>query len=349
MAHTEKYDCRKTTRKPAKRLELLLPVSRGLALFLGGFSLLNILGDLRFPGFDANHWWIDFRPADTVAVRVFLCIVSTFLLVYSLRPKPSAWRRKITSGLVAILLVITIWNILNFHILLYKRTIKAGFPVAFSLLVSIALAIILIALARRPKSLYGSKALSSRIVFTTTLLICLVGFPLAQMFCFGKTDYRRRSDAIVVFGARVYADGRLSDALADRVRTGCGLYLDGLANRLIFSGGPGDGDIHETESMRKMATGLGVPRDAILLDRDGVNTQTTVANTCEIFDRLGIKRVIAVSHFYHLPRIKMSYQRRQWEVYTVPAKESYLLTQMPKYILRELAALWVYYLRPIMP
>jgi len=349
LSHTVKYDCRKTTRKPAKRLELLLPVSRGLALFLGGFSLLNILGELRFPGFDANHWWIDFRPADTMVVRIFLCIVSVFLLAYSLRPKLSAWRRKITAGLVAILLVITVWNILNFHILLYKRTIKAGFPVAFSLLVSIALAIVLIALARRPKSLYGSKALSSRIVFTATLLICLVGFPLGQMFCFGKTDYRRRSDAIVVFGARVYADGRLSDALADRVRTGCGLYLDGLANRLIFSGGPGDGDIHETESMRTMAIGLGVPRDAILLDKDGVNTQATVTNTCEIFDRLGIKRVIAVSHFYHLPRIKMSYQRRRWEVYTVPAKESYLLTQMPKYILRELAALWVYYLRPIVP
>lgn len=347
MTHNEQNDRYKPTRKWAKRLELVLPVSRGLSLFIGGFSLLNLLGEMRFPGFDANHWWIDFRPLDTVAVQVFLCVVSIFLLAYSLHPKMSAWRYKVTSTLTAILLGITTWNILNFHILLYRGTIKAGFPVAFSLIVSIALLIILIALALPKVSLYDNKHLSSKIAFVSTLFVCLVGFPLGQMFCFGKTDYRRRADAIVVFGARVYADGRPSDALADRIRTGCGLYLDGLADRLIFSGGPGDGDINEAESMRKMAVELGVPKEAILLDTEGVNTKATVKNTAEIFDRLDIKRVLAVSHFYHLPRIKMSYQRRRWEVYTVPAKETYLLTQMPKYILREVVALWLYYLRPI--
>lgn len=35
-------------------------IARGLALFLGGFGLLNLLGELRPPGFDANVWR---RPA----------------------------------------------------------------------------------------------------------------------------------------------------------------------------------------------------------------------------------------------------------------------------------------------
>ena len=167
------------------------------------------------------------------------------------------------------------------------------------------------------------------------------------MFCFGKTDYRRRADAIVVFGARVYEDGRLSDALADRVRTGCKLYQDGLAGIIVFSGGPGDGRVHETEAMFRAAIELGVPEQAILLDPDGLNTQATVENTCLMFEQLGIRRVLAVSHFYHLPRIKMSYQRKHWEVCTVPAEESYILTDMPMYICREIAALWSYYLRPL--
>ena len=34
-------------------------------------------------------------------------------------------------------------------------------------------------------------------------------------------------------------------------------------------------------------------------------------------------------------------------VFTVPAKESYLLRQMPYNMAREVAALWVYYLRPL--
>jgi len=331
------------------RRMLLLAFSRGLAVFIGGFSLLNILGEFRYPGFDSNHWWIDFRPVETFASRLFLAVVSISLVAYSIRPILSRWRRLLTLGLVGILLVTTVKNVVNFYVLLGRGTITAGFPVAFSLIVSTAITIVLVALVAEKGKLQGKKVLLTKIVFVATVAACLVGFPLGQMFCFGKTDYRRRADAIVVFGARVYADGRLSHALADRMRTGCQLYLEGLADRLILSGGPGDGDVHETEAMRRMAIELGVPEKTIVLDKEGVNTEATVKNTCQMFERLGIKRVIAVSHFYHLPRIKMTYQRRRWEVYTVPAKESYVLTEMPKYILREVAALWVYYLQPIMP
>jgi len=52
-------------------------------------------------------------------------------------------------------------------------------------------------------------------------LMLLAAFPLALMLFFGNTDYRRPADAVVVFGARVYASGKLSDALEDRIRTGC--------------------------------------------------------------------------------------------------------------------------------
>src|SRR5690349_16172496 len=36
--------------------------SRGVAAFLGGFTLLNLIGASIVPGFDANDWWIDPRP-----------------------------------------------------------------------------------------------------------------------------------------------------------------------------------------------------------------------------------------------------------------------------------------------
>ncbi|MEY2427479.1 MAG: hypothetical protein QOJ40_364, partial [Verrucomicrobiota bacterium] len=177
--------------------------------------------------------------------------------------------------------------------------------------------------------------------------LCLGVFPLAQMFCFGKTDYRRPADIAVVPGARVYSDGRASDALADRVRTACQLYHQGLTRKLLFSGGAGDGAIHETESMKRMAIKLGVREEDILVDEAGLNTQATVKNSEAIFSQLHASRVLVVSHFYHLPRIKMAYQRDGWDVYTVPAKESYFLRQMPYNMAREVAALWVYYLRPL--
>ena len=57
--------------------------------------------------------------------------------------------------------------------------------------------------------------------------------------------------------------------------------------------------------------------------------------------------MLAVSHFYHLPRIKLTYQREGIDVYTVPAKETYMLRQTPYSVAREVLALWVYYLRPL--
>ncbi|MHC4119455.1 MAG: YdcF family protein [Planctomycetota bacterium] len=322
-------------------------VARGLALFLGAFSLLNVLGDLLSPGFDANHWWIDLRPVRSPAADIFLAASAFFLLAYSIRPVLSAERRLLTYAFLGALLLIATCNAAVFYTLVIRRTIRSGFPLAFSVFVAAAIGTVLISLGERQKGRRRKTHPLSTVTSVVTVLVCLVGFPFAQMFCFGRTDYRRQADAIVVFGARVYASGRVSDALADRVRTGCELYLDGLAERIIFSGGPGDGDVHETQAMRTMGLKLGVPAEAIVLDENGINTRATVHNTCGMFDNIGIARVLAVSHFYHLPRIKMSYQRQGREVYTVPAKESYTLTAMPYFVGREIAALWVYYLRPL--
>jgi uncharacterized SAM-binding protein YcdF (DUF218 family) len=93
-----------------------------------------------------------------------------------------------------------------------------------------------------------------------------------------------------------------------------------------------------------MAVELGVPSEAILLDPLGLNTRATAEETSRMLERIGARNVMAVSHFYHLPRIKMAYHRLGWDVYTVPAEESYTLRAMPVYMLREIAGLWVYYL-----
>jgi uncharacterized SAM-binding protein YcdF (DUF218 family) len=55
--------------------------------------------------------------------------------------------------------------------------------------------------------------------------------------------------------------------------------------------------------------------------------------------------VLVVSHFYHLPRIKLAYERAGLEVYTVPAAQSAIVPQTPANVAREVPALWVYYLR----
>jgi vancomycin permeability regulator SanA len=342
------------------------PLPRGLALFLGAFSLLNTLGSVRLNRFDATLWWLDLRPLPPWAASALVLLSAAVLLAFGIRMPRSNWRHRLTTVCVAGLMTAATWNAIEFYVLLLRGTVDTHFPVPLSALLAAGLGLILkatleharpqtedtsaqthvLATLLRPETTANRHPLNDTLTIAAVVLGCTICFPLAQMLCFGKTDYRRPADAVVVLGARVYADGRLSDALADRVRTGCRLYLDGLARKLILSGGPGDGPVSEPQAMKRMAVECGVRPEDILLDERGVNTQATVRNTEVIFSELRASRILVVSHFYHLPRIKLAYQREGWEVYTVPAKESYLLRQMPYNMAREVAAFWAYYLRP---
>ena len=320
---------------------------RALSLFFGLFCLLNLVGEWLRPGFGGNVWWIDTRMLPARLSDLLLACGGTMLVMYAVKPRAGALRRWVTVVCVVALAFVALGNCVTFYRLRALGAIDPAVPVPLSLATLLTMVMVLRSI-RRTAGRHVRPERKWRLIATWAGAVAVaVAFSLAQMFFFGKTDYRRRADVAVVFGARVYADGRPSIPLADRVRTACGLYDQGLVSMLIFSGGPGDGEITEPEGMRRLAIRLGVPDEAIVLDPFGVNTDATVRHTGPLLVRLGARRVLAVSHFYHVPRIKMAYQRRGIEVRTVPAKESYVLRAMPYYMAREVAAMWAYYLRPL--
>jgi vancomycin permeability regulator SanA len=289
-------------------------------------------------------WWIDLRGLPAVVATALLLVSSILLVGFALSPPCAVWRRTLTIAFAGVLGIAALANSAEFYALLARGAVHAGIPIPLSLFICGALALILVAnwrapaVDRKPRSLIRVLAVAAA---------CAVCFPVAQMLFFGKTDYRRPADVAVVLGARVYADGRLSDALSDRVRTACQLYRTGLVRRLVMSGGPGDGTIDEPDAMKRAAIGEGVKAEDIWLDKAGVNTEATVRNTERLFQRWHATRILVVSHAYHLPRVKLAYQRDGWDVFTVPAKETYFLRQMPFNMAREVVALWFYYLRPL--
>ncbi|MBM4372150.1 MAG: YdcF family protein [Deltaproteobacteria bacterium] len=320
-----------------------ISAARAAALFLGGFTAVNLAGGLLEANFDQTIWWVDLRPLPRGAGIALVAVAAAGLLAWALRPAASAWRCRATLGLVATLGLFAAWDAVSFWRLLAAGALASRFPVPLSLAVGGILAGIAWAVLRarglppplRPGVLAG------------TLAALALGLPLAQMLCFGMTDYRRPADAIVVLGAAVRMDGTPSLALQDRVRTACALFHEGLAPRLLMSGGPGSGGHHEVDVMRALAIEEGIPPDAILLDPGGVNTGATAANLEEFAREEGWGKILAVSHFYHLPRIKMAVSRRGLRVFTVPAQETRVLAKLPYFLLREVAALWAYYLGPL--
>jgi uncharacterized SAM-binding protein YcdF (DUF218 family) len=309
-------------------------IARGLALFFGGFTVLNLAGDLRSSGAGANIWWIDLWPLPEPVALGLLIVLAAVLLAYAFAPRPRRVRRVLAVAVLTAGGVMAAGNAVSFYAALAQRRIHSAFPLPLSLLIAAVLVIIAVAHVRPAEG-------RGRWAIAVTFALCALLFPLLQISFFGLTDYRRPAELIVVLGARTYADGTLSSALADRVRTGCELYRQGLAPRLLFSGGPGDGAVDEPEAMRRYALRHGVPDEAILRDPHGLNTDATVRNTLALSPA---RRILVVSHFYHLPRIKMAFQRHGVEVYTVPAHTS-RPGAMPYNLVRETAAFWAYYLR----
>jgi vancomycin permeability regulator SanA len=315
--------------------------ARAFALFVALLTMMNLLGDVFWPGFDASLWWISFGILPPWLSKSLLGVFAVALLVFACR-RPVAGRRSLVAGASALTLALAAaMNVITFYHLLITGRITAGFPVPLSSFICVGM-LWVTREAWRPRT-ERRQLIAWRVV--AGCLGLFVMFPLAQMTCFGNTDYRRPADAVVVFGARAYKDGRLSDALEDRVRTACELYRSGLVRRIVMSGGPGDGTIHETEAMRRYAIQNGVRAEDVFVDELGLNTEATVRHTVPLFRQWHTGRVLAVSHFYHLPRIKLSYQRAGLEVCTVPARQKYFLSQIPYSMAREVAAFWTYYAR----
>lgn len=327
---------------------MLLAVARVFAGSLGFFAALNAALGLARPELDANRWWIDLYYLPETPARLALLGAGALLAAFALRPSAGRARRYATAGVAMLLAAAAGYNAADVWALAREARIELGAPLPFSVFVAAALVLLALAVlfakhlqpfAETPR--WRRWAAWPAGAFAAAALALL--FPLGLMWCFGKTDYRRRADAVVVFGARTYADGTASDALYDRVRTGCKLVTEGYAKRIVFSGGPGDGAVHETEAMKRLALKFGVPREAIVLDAEGLDTRATARNAARMLGELGCRRVLAVSHAYHLPRVKLAFARAGCEVYTVPARERCTLTLLPYYMARETAAFWYYW------
>lgn len=324
------------------RLISISMTARALALFIGLFTLMNLLGGALWPGFDGNIWWISFgHVLPAWLANSLLAVFAVSLVTFAFRKRLHVHLSRLVAAQAIAFALVALVNTIGFYRMLERGQFDARFPLPFSLAICAGLLVIARSAWSEPKE--DDRSRWWLVPVGAAGLFAL--FPLALMLFFGNTDYRCPADVAVVFGARIYADGRMSDALEDRIRTACELYRAGLVRRLILSGGRGEGPVTEADAMRGYALKHGVLAEDIFIDNQGVNTEATVRNTTPLFRQWHAGRVLAVSHFYHLPRIKLAYERAGMDVCTVPAPQGHLLLKMPFNMAREVAAFWDYYLK----
>ncbi len=103
----------------------------------------------------------------------------------------------------------------------------------------------------------------------------------------------------IVFGARVYGEGRLSTMVRDRVDTAVDLYKAGKVQKLLFSGDNRFADYNEPADMMTYALQQGVPAADMQPDYGGRRTYDTCYRAKSIF---GVEAAVLVTQQFHLPR-----------------------------------------------
>ena len=107
------------------------------------------------------------------------------------------------------------------------------------------------------------------------------------------------SSTVIVLGASVFSDGKLSPILKDRIDAGFELFQRNKAKQFLLSGDHKTDDYNEVDAMSNYLLEKGVPKDKILLDHAGYDTYDSMYRSKAVFH---ISDAIVVTQEFHLPR-----------------------------------------------
>lgn len=156
-----------------------------------------------------------------------------------------------------------------------------------------------------------------------------------QYIVSNETAYEiSQADSVLVLGCGVRPDGSPSDMLFQRLKTGCDIFKNGQAQKLLLTGDNHGESYNELKAMKKTSKDNGVKEKDILIDDYGFSTFESIYNAREKFAQ---KKIIIVTQRYHLYRALYIAKELGIEAYGVEAE----LPQSPNRIiwfLREILA-----------
>lgn len=133
-------------------------------------------------------------------------------------------------------------------------------------------------------------------------LILYIAYQFVSLRAQNSITVVPRVDSIVVLGAAVWPGGQPSPVLRDRLARAAELYHEGVAGKIICSGGVGKNPPSEAEVGRRFLIRAGVPEEDIIIEPDSSSTSEQARRIKAISEREGFNSIALVTSFFHEKR-----------------------------------------------
>ncbi len=168
--------------------------------------------------------------------------------------------------------------------------------------------------------------------------IALWGLSAVAVVRAASRDEAQRAQAIVVLGAAQYR-GRPSPVLRARLDHAVALYRQGVAPRVVLTGGVAEGDTaSEAAVSRLYALRAGVPDSAILLENEGRTTGQSLTRVARLLRARRLDTVVVVSDPFHVLRAERVAARAGLTTFASPTRTDGVwgrIARQPAYFLGE--------------
>jgi len=145
---------------------------------------------------------------------------------------------------------------------------------------------------------------------------------MGQISRFGLVRQSVQVDVAIVLGAAAWGD-QPSPVFEERIKHGIVLYQSGVVEKIIFTGGVGEGDLlAESEVARQYALVHGVPAEDILIEELSTITLENLIEAQKLMSEYGLETAVLVSDPLHMYRTVDMAQDLGMDVYTSPTPTS---------------------------
>lgn len=137
-------------------------------------------------------------------------------------------------------------------------------------------------------------------VFVGALLLFLV--LAAEIYRFSAKEESRHADVAIVLGAAVW-NGQPSPVFLERINHAVELQTSGVVDKIIFTGGIGEGDdVSEAEIGKTTAVAQGVHEEDVVVETASTITYENLTGACMIIQEQGWETAVLVSDPLHMKR-----------------------------------------------